>query len=213
MSASPASQRPHQKVATPTPIPLLTRPFQASLMIQTEEIPNEVEETIDDLMQGTEIVTRCEDVVDNLMHCANSMDPKDIEPHQSFLLDFVTSADKNVFGETLHSMDGDELFEYAMDKTLHYKNFRLLVHALETEGVSLLHCFKETGPHENEKERWKEFSNWRRETSYRAKVSFMLRVVQVLAKLKLFVVRFRARVHAPGGVLYDQSHKRFHAAQ
>ena len=182
-------------------------------MIASKEMPEEVEEILNLLMLGTEIVTRCEDFVDNLLDCVNSMDPEDVEPHQSFLMGFVTSADKNVFGETLHSMDPDALFEYAMDETLHYKNLRMLVHALETEGVPLLHCFKETGPHENEKERWEEFCKWKRETIHRAKVSFMLRMVQVLAKLKVFVVRFRARVHAPGAVLYDQSHKRFRAAQ
>jgi hypothetical protein len=82
--------------------------------------------------------------------------------------------------------------------------------AMQNLDVSPYCCYQEGGDDcDGDDAAWESFVEWKEETAQRSRLSVLLKKLHLVLTLKLYTIRFRCRVHAPGGALYSQSAKRF----
>ena len=80
--------------------------------------------------------------------------------------------------------------------------------AMDNLDVSAKNCYDE-GNDSFDDEQWDVFVDWRKEITRLSHISVMVKQLQMVIALKLYVIRFRKRVHKPGGAVSIHTAKRF----
>ena len=79
--------------------------------------------------------------------------------------------------------------------------------AMDNLDRGIVECYKESGG-DTESFSWSEFLKWKTDMSHAIRLSFLMTMLQVGIRVKVYVIRFRNRVHSPGGALYGATMKR-----
>lgn len=177
-----------------------------------EDLPptSRVVEVIERLGEGASVLSMTSYAADEWRQ--EEVDGGDENPARHLVVEKLLSSEANVLGETRYSIDPRLWEDVLLDRRGHYTNARCVMNFLDDCDIGMQACYQEVGGSPDEDE-WREFCTWRASVARRARLSALLRFVQLVVKLKLFAMRFRARVHSPGAPLYAQSKKRFRACQ
>ena len=79
--------------------------------------------------------------------------------------------------------------------------------AMDNLDTGIMECYKESGGY-TESLLWSEFLKWKTDTSHAIRLSLFMTMLQMVIRVKVYAIRFRSRVHSPGGALYGATMKR-----
>jgi hypothetical protein len=85
--------------------------------------------------------------------------------------------------------------------------------AMDNRDVSAKACYDEGNDNVFDDEHWDVFVDWRKEITRLSHISVMVKQLQMIIALKLYVIRFRKRVNKPDGAVSIHTAKRFRGMQ
>jgi len=117
--------------------------------------------------------------------------------------------EKTMFGDSRSWFDSGSFLQLASSGRAY--DVVAVLDAMDNFDISAQLCYQECGEADCDGGAWESFTEWRDETAQRSRLSVLLLRLHMVLALKLHVIRFRKRVHAPGGALCAHAAKRFRA--